>query len=106
MIACKYRMLRRLKSGLKAVGRMPLTNALIQMTVLGWIFYGHGLGLYGTLDRMALLRLSGGFAVIQLVISPFWLRAFRFGPVEWLWRCFAYGRSLNLLHFATIARSH
>jgi uncharacterized protein len=56
----------------------------------GWLFYGYGLGLYAEVPRL----LQQGFVIaligLQLLISPWWLKRFRFGPAEWLWRSMTY----------------
>ncbi|MBP1921978.1 uncharacterized protein J2751_000983 [Halorubrum alkaliphilum] len=74
-----------------AVGRTAFTNYLLQTVVATSVFYGHGLGYFGTVSRVEML----GFVVVvwigQLVLSVLWLRVFRFGPVEWLWRTLTYG---------------
>jgi uncharacterized protein len=54
------------------------------------VFYGYGLGLYAEVPRL----LQQGFVIaligLQLLISPWWLKRFRFGPAEWLWRSMTY----------------
>jgi uncharacterized protein len=82
---------RRALAALLPVGRMALTNYLTQSIVFGFIFYGYGLGLFGTMSvtRGALLGIS--VYGLQASASGWWLRRFRFGPVEWLWRSATYG---------------
>jgi uncharacterized protein len=75
----------------RAVGRMALTNYLMQSVVMTSIFYGYGLGLYGDVPRFAQMLFVAGLITVQLVASPWWLARFRFGPVEWLWRSTTYG---------------
>jgi len=75
-----------------AVGRMALTNYLFQTVVATFIFYGHGLGLFGQVERTGQLLIVLAIWAVQLVLSPLWLRYFRFGPVEWVWRSLTYGR--------------
>jgi uncharacterized protein len=68
------------------------------MTFLGtFIFYGHGLGLYGSLERKYLILLVFAIWIIILIISPLWLRRFRFGPLERVWRTLTYWRLRNLV---------
>jgi uncharacterized protein len=74
------------------LGRMAFTNYLVQSLVFGWIFYGYGLGLFGHLSLVAALAIGICVAVAQVMISAQWLRYYRFGPVEWLWRTLMYGR--------------
>jgi uncharacterized protein len=77
---------------LAPVGRMALTWYLLQ-TVFGiWMFYGFppGPSLMGKIGPAYLLVLSlVGFAA-QIVCATAWLRRFRFGPSEWLWRTLTY----------------
>jgi uncharacterized protein len=77
---------------LAAVGRMALTNYLMQSLVCTFVFYGHGLGLYGSVERTGQIAVVVGVWLLQLIVSPLWLRYFRFGPAEWVWRTLAYGR--------------
>jgi uncharacterized protein len=76
---------------LAAVGRMALTNYLMQSLICTTLFYGYGLGLYARLSRPLLWGVVGAIWAIQLFLSPLWLRAFRYGPAEWLWRALTYG---------------
>ncbi|KAA3647030.1 MAG: DUF418 domain-containing protein [Chloroflexi bacterium] len=75
-----------------SVGRMALSNYLFQTILATLIFYGYGLGLFGQVERTGQLLIVFGIWTIQLIISPIWLRYFRFGPAEWLWRSLTYGR--------------
>lgn len=79
-----------LKSRLAAVGRMAFTNYLAQTILCTLIFYGYGLGLFGSVQRWGQILLVLAVWAMQLVLSPLWLRFFRFGPVEWLWRSLTY----------------
>lgn len=88
---------------LAAVGRMALTNYLMHSIVCTFIFYGHGLGLYGFVERTGQLGIVAGVWAVQLIVSPLWLRFFRFGPAEWLWRTLAYGRLQPVLSDPAVA---
>ena len=79
-----------LRNSLAAVGRMALTNYLMQSILCTTIFYGHGLGLYGRVERVGQVGIVVAIWILQLVVSPIWLRHFRYGPFEWLWRSLAY----------------
>ncbi len=83
----------RFNSPFAAVGRMALTNYLMHTLVFTTIFYGHGLGLFGKVDRTGQILMIAGMWIVQLVLSPIWLRHFRFGPAEWLWRSLTYGKA-------------
>lgn len=75
-----------------AVGRMALSNYLLHSLICTFIFYGYGLGLYGSVERVGQVGIVMGIWAFQLLISPLWLRHFRFGPAEWLWRTLSYGK--------------
>ena len=77
---------------LAALGRMALTSYLSQSVVLGFIFYGYGLGLFGRLGPAVAALIGIAIYIAQLVFSVAWLRRYRFGPAEWLWRSLTYGR--------------
>lgn len=77
---------------LAAVGRMALTNYLLESVVCTFIFYGHGFGLYGSVERTGQFAVVIGVWTLLLIGSPIWLRFFRYGPAEWLWRSLAYGQ--------------
>jgi len=76
-----------------AVGRMALSNYLMHSVVGGLIFCSYGLGQFGSIQPAGLVAIAIGILIVQLIVSPIWLRHFRFGPVEWLWRSATYGRS-------------
>ncbi|MBR0716176.1 DUF418 domain-containing protein [Bradyrhizobium liaoningense] len=75
------------------VGRMAFTNYITQSVVLGFIFYGYGLGLFGKLGSVTGLYLVLVIYVAQSAISRMWLARFAYGPIEWLWRALMYGRA-------------
>jgi uncharacterized protein len=77
---------------LAAVGRMALTNYLTHSIVCTALFYGYGFGLYATINRTGLAAIVLAIWTFQLIVSPIWLRHFRFGPAEWLWRSLTYWR--------------
>ena len=77
-------------SRLSAVGRLAFTNYILQTVICTTIFYGHGLGLFGSIDRSGQLLVVFAVWGFQLWLSPLWLRSFRFGPLEWLWRSLVY----------------
>ncbi len=73
------------------LGRMAFTNYLAQSVILGWIFYGYGLGLFGRLGVTSALAIGLAVYFVQVPFSAWWLRRYRYGPVEWLWRTLMYG---------------
>jgi uncharacterized protein len=97
MIACQKPGLAAMLTPLAAVGRMALTNYLLHTIICTSIFYGHGLGQFGSFSRVEQLVLVVAICVFQLVASPIWLRYFRFGPLEWLWRSLSYWKLQPML---------
>ncbi len=77
---------------LGATGRMAFTNYLMQSVICTTLFYGQGFGLFGALSRWQQMVVVLVVWVFQLAVSPLWLRHFRFGPAEWLWRSLTYRR--------------
>jgi uncharacterized protein len=75
---------------LAAVGRMALSNYLAHSVIGLVLFSGVGLGLFAHLPRGWLGLIVLGVWGVQLAWSPWWLRRFRFGPAEWLWRSLTY----------------
>lgn len=92
MLICKAGLLPWLTVRLAAVGRMALSNYLMHTIICTTLFEGWGFGLFGRLNRVELLGVVIAIWLMQLVVSPLWLRRFRFGPMEWLWRSLTYGR--------------
>jgi uncharacterized protein len=76
---------------LAPVGRMALSNYLLQSLVFSTLFFGYGFGLWGEVSRSAQVVLVLVFFALQIVLSRWWLARFRYGPVEWLWRAGTYG---------------
>lgn len=78
---------------LAAVGRMPVTTYLTQSLVCTTLFYGYGFGLWGRANAATRVGIALALFTLQMGASVWWLRHFRFGPVEWLWRSMSYGRT-------------
>jgi uncharacterized protein len=80
----------------EAAGQMALTNYLGMSFVMALIFQGWGLGLFDRFNRLE----QWGFLLLGCVLmlgwSKPWLARFRFGPLEWLWRCLTYWRLFPL----------
>lgn len=75
---------------LARVGRMALTNYLLHSVIFTGIFHWWGLGLFGELSRPQRLALVPLVYVVLCVTSWVWLRWFRMGPMEWVWRSLTY----------------
>ena len=83
-------------AGVVAVGRTALSNYLLATILCTTVFYGHGLGLFGSLERVGQLAVVAVIWTIQLVISPWWLDRFAMGPVEWVLRWATLGRRVPI----------
>ncbi|HTF19221.1 MAG TPA: DUF418 domain-containing protein [Chryseolinea sp.] len=79
-----------LQRSLAAVGQMALTNYISQSLICNFIFLGYGLAKFGELQRYQLYYVVFGIWIFQLIVSTIWLRYFRFGPMEWVWRSLTY----------------
>ena len=82
--------LQSIRARLAAVGRMALTNYLMQSLIGMLVFSGAGLGLVGQLSWSQIYLVVLAIWIFQLILSPWWLSRFYFGPIEWLWRCLTY----------------
>jgi len=92
MLWCKSTRSSSLKERIAAVGRMAFSNYILQTVICTTIFYGHGFGYFGSVSRTGQILMVFSIYAAQLVIAPLWLRHFRFGPLEWLWRSLTYGK--------------
>lgn len=81
---------RRRLQPLGAVGRMALTNYLMQSLICTLVFNGYGLGLYGQIGPGLGLLMTLVIYAAQIPLSNWWLHRFRFGPLEWAWRSLTY----------------
>ena len=90
MLICKLGLFTFARKALAATGRMALTNYLGQTIICTLLFYGHGLGWFSKFERVELLYVVVAIWVFQIAFSLLWLKMFRFGPFEWLWRSATY----------------
>jgi len=97
MLMCRAPWLALVRAPFAAAGKMALTNYLGCSLVGVLVFYGPpGLGHIGELTRLEQVQFVGWTWLVILIVSPIWLRFFRFGPFEWLWRTLTYGRAQPL----------
>lgn len=75
---------------MRPVGQMAFTNYLMQSFLVGLYFYGIGFGMFGKLERHEIYYVVAAVWAMEIIWSHIWLRFFRFGPLEWLWRCLTY----------------
>jgi len=91
MLSAKRRPDGRLTRTLAAVGRTAFSNYLLQSALATTVFYGHGLGWFGRVSRVEALGVVAAVWAVQIAASVLWLRRYRYGPMEWLWRALTYG---------------
>jgi uncharacterized protein len=72
------------------VGRMALTNYLMQSVICCFIFMNYGLGFFARVGPANLLWIAFVIYTMQAVFSRWWLSRYWFGPMEWLWRSATY----------------
>ncbi len=84
----------RIATWLAETGKLTLTHYLTQTALFSWLNYSYGLRLYATLAPVQVFALAAGVFLCQVAVSHFWLRAFNYGPVEWLWRALTYRRHI------------
>jgi len=78
-----------------APGRMALTNYVGQSVIGIIIFYGVGFKL-ALIGLIYVEMIAAGVFIFQVLYSNLWLRYFKFGPLEWIWRMMTYGRVIEL----------
>ena len=84
---------KRLLTPLKYAGQMALTNYLTQTIVMSVFFYGYGFGQFEKLPYWSYIPMMLTLYGIQLIISSYWMKRHRFGPMEKVWRTLTYGKS-------------
>jgi uncharacterized protein len=89
---------RRLLAWLAPVGRMALSNYLMQTVICVFIFYGYGFGQFGRFGATRATLMALAIFLFQIFVSALWLKYFAYGPMEWIWRQLSYGRRLSLVH--------
>ena len=91
MIVCQRDWWSRARAALAAVGRMALTNYILQSVFGLVLFHSIGFGLWNELPRHQLYLVVLGEWAVAIAFSTWWMRRYRFGPLEWLWRSLTYG---------------
>jgi uncharacterized membrane protein YeiB len=77
-------------SWLAPLGKMALTNYIGHSIILTTIFYGYAGGMFGQIARGQQMLIVVAVIFAQVVFCTLWLKFFRFGPLEWLWRSITY----------------
>ncbi|MFZ1692275.1 MAG: DUF418 domain-containing protein [Flavobacteriales bacterium] len=78
------------------MGRMALTNYLMQTIIAIALFYGIGLGWGSHVSAVAFEGIALGVFMVQVLWSRWWLARFQYGPFEWAWRSLTYGRVMAM----------
>jgi uncharacterized protein len=78
-------------------GRTALTNYVLQSVIGTYVFYGWGLNYLGEMRSSYAFLLSIAVVAVQMVLSNWWLREFKYGPLEWIWRVFTYRKRIGLV---------
>ena len=79
-----------------AAGRAAFSNYIASSLVMMLLFQGWALGLWGEVSRPGLIGIAAIASALMLAWSKPWLDRFRYGPLEWLWRCLTYGQRFAL----------
>ena len=90
MLIFRSRLVPWLMKALANVGQMAFTNYLMQSIICTWFFYGYGFGFYNKFAFHQMYYFVFAVWIVQLIYSSIWMRYFRFGPFEWLWRSLTY----------------
>ncbi len=77
---------------LAAVGQMAFTNYIMHSVICTLFFFGYGLNYYAEMEYYQIYFVVLTIWIVQLIVSPLWLRFFLFGPLEWMWRSLTYWR--------------
>ena len=102
-LLCQTSFFSRIARMLAAVGRMALTNYIMQTVISMFIFFGFGFGLYASFERYQLLFICLAIWAAQITFSLFWFRHYHYGPMEWVWRSLIYGQRQKFRKKATFS---
>lgn len=92
----KKNKLKRFFSSLQRVGKMTLTNYVMQNIISITLFSGFGLGLLSNLPLFGYILIALTIYFAQTFFSKWWLSKFKYGPIEWIWRMLSYGNKLPI----------
>ncbi|MBJ7459032.1 MAG: DUF418 domain-containing protein [Thermoleophilaceae bacterium] len=73
---------------LAPMGRMALSNYVLQSILMGLVFFGYGLGQFGRLSPFEVLLVTIAIYAVLLAFSTLWMQRHAYGPLEWLLRAF------------------
>ncbi len=90
-------MFKKITSVFADVGKLALTNYLLQSLILSIFFYGYGMGYYARISQFRLYFIVAEICLVQVVFSVFWLRYFYSGPAEWLLKSLMYKKKIPFI---------
>ncbi len=97
IVFCSQRgMFTKLRQLVADMGRMALTNYLVQSLIATTLYFSYGFGLYGKISPLHGIFIVVAIYLVQMVYSHYWLKAYKYGPMEWLWRSLTYGRMMPM----------
>ena len=85
-----------LYAALQVMGKMTLTNYMMQSILAPFIFLNVGLGIFNTMPYWFYILVAVLVFILQVIWSKWWLSRYQFGPVEWVWRQLSYGKRFPL----------
>jgi uncharacterized protein len=92
MLLVKSGSFQTLKNTMSATGKMAFSNYILMSIIGTLIFYGHGLGYFGKVERLGQILIVPVIWIVIILFSVLWLKKFQYGPLEWLWRTLTYWR--------------
>lgn len=95
MLLCNQEAWKQRLSFLAWVGRMALTNYLLQTFV--FVFLSRVLSRYGEVSLAMGTLLCLVLFAAQVLFSRWWLSRYYYGPFEWVWRCLTYAKKVPFL---------
>jgi len=78
------------------VGKTALSNYILQSLIGVIIFSGIGFSMYQKMSLLECFITATVCFILQVMLSKLWLKYFKFGPLEWCWRCLSYGRLFSI----------
>jgi uncharacterized protein len=83
-------------NGFQALGKMTLTNYMVQNILAVFLFLNVGLGMFNTYQYWVYFLIALVIFIIQIPLSKWWLANYNYGPVEWIWRQLSYCKWLPI----------
>lgn len=90
VLLCEDATARKVLNPLQYIGKLSLTTYLTQSIICIFIFYGIGLNYYGKLPVLTIYTIAIVIYLVQLLLSYLYLKKFKQGPLEKLWRKVTY----------------